>query len=110
MTTKTNKKLKYDKKAYKIISYRFICCKFDVVATAAAVKVVSECRLRALCWVAVEDFGGGAGGVDLAVVPAAFVIGLLGAELEFELVLLLVLVEFGDVVTVELVESFDDDV
>lgn len=97
-------------------TYRFICCKLDVVATEAAaaddaVKAVSECRLRAFCCaVAAADLGGGAGGVDVLVVAAAvaFVTGLLGAELEFELVLLLVLVEFGEVVTV-VVESFDDD-
>lgn len=98
-------------------TYRFICCKLDVVATEAAaaddaVKAVSECRLRAFCCAAaVADLGGGAGGVDVLVVAdaaVAFVTGLLGAELEFELVLLLVLVEFGEVVTV-VVESFDDD-
>lgn len=96
--------------------YRFICCKLDVVATEAAaddaVKAVSECRLRAFCCAAAAaDLGGGAGGVDVLLVAAAavaFVTGLLGAELEFELVLLLVLVEFGEVVTV-VVESFDDD-
>lgn len=55
--------------------------------------------MRACC----DILGGGAGGV---VVTIALVMGLLGAELEFELVLLDVL-ELGLVVTVEL-ESFDD--
>lgn len=46
------------------------------------------------------------GGVATDIGATAFVIGLLGAELEFELVLLDVL-ELGLVVTVEL-ESFDE--
>lgn len=61
---------------------------------------MSECRFRACC----DILGGGAGGVAAATI--ALVMGLLGVELEFELVLLDVL-ELGLVVTVEL-ESFDD--
>lgn len=55
--------------------------------------------MRACC----DILGGGAGGVAATI---ALVMGLLGAELEFELVLLDVL-ELGLVVTVEL-ESFED--
>lgn len=75
--------------------YRFNCCIAGL--TLLTGRPVKECLLS---WCS-RIFGGG--GDDM---PAAFLIGLLGAELEFELVLLDEL-EFGLVVTVEL-DSVDE--
>lgn len=79
MTARIQKKLIIGSKLFSKDIYRFICCKLDVGCATFVVKAVSECRLRACC----EIFGGGAGGVVAAM---AFVMGLLGVELEFELV------------------------